>query len=318
MNIYKEVINASDRISPFIKITDAEYSPYLSKITKGDIYLKLENTQYSGSFKLRGACSKILSLNKEEKSRGLITASSGNHGAAFAFMVDKLDLKGTIYLPENASKAKIEALNQYRIDLELFGSDTIETELHAIKIAEASGKTFISPYNDPKVIGGQGTIGLELFDQVKELDAVFVPVGGGGLIAGIAGLLKEINPKIKIIGCQPLNSPVMYESIKAGKIIEMESLPTLADGSAGGIEPGSITFEPCRDRVDHFVILSEDEIAASLKLMIEKHCILMEGASAMSVAALLKETDHYENKKVVLVITGKKITIDDLKLVISN
>ena len=317
MNIYKEVINARDRIKPFIKITDAEYSPYLSKITRGDIYLKLENTQYSGSFKLRGACNKILSLNEEEKSRGLITASSGNHGAAFAFMVDKLGLKGTIYLPENASKAKIEALNQYKIDLELFGSDTIETELHAINIAEASGKTFISPYNDPKVIGGQGTIGLELSDQVKELDAVFVPVGGGGLVAGIAGFLKEVNPKITIIGCQPLNSPVMYESIKAGRIIEMESLPTLADGSAGGIEPGSITFEPCRDLVDHYVILSEDEIAASLKLMIEKHCILMEGASAMSVAALLREKDHYENKKVALVITGKKITIENLKLVIS-
>ena len=316
IDVKKEVSEAEQRIRNYIRETPVEFSPYLSKAGKSQVYLKLENLQITGSFKLRGAANKLLSLNKEEKEKGVVTASSGNHGAAFAYLLKKLHLNGTIYLPTNASRAKVEALMSYGTDVEFYGNDCVETERYAKKTAQKNSLVFVSPYNDLKIVGGQGTVGIELIRQVPRIDTVLVPVGGGGLISGIGGYLKSINKKIEIIGCQPENSPVMAESLKAGKIIQMESMPTLADGTAGGIEQNAVTFEICREIIDDMILVTEDEIKAAVKLILEKHYMLIEGAAALSVASFLKEKERFKNKHAVLVVSGSKISLDTLKKVL--
>ena len=316
INIKKEALEAEERIRKHIRETPVEYSPYFSESGNCAVYLKLENIQLSGSFKLRGTMNKILSLTKKEREKYIITASSGNHGAAFAYVLKKLGLKGTIYLPEIATQTKIEALRYYGVDLKLHGTDCVKTEIHARETAKKNNLIYIPPYNDPKIIGGQATIGIELQRQIKKIDAVLVPVGGGGLISGIAGYLKSTDKNIEIIGCQPENSAVMYESIKAGKIVEMESKPTISDGSAGGIEQGSVTFDICKNYVDDFILVSEEEIKEAIKLFIEKHYMIIEGAAALSLASYLKIKERFKDKNVVLIISGAKISLDQLKEVL--
>ena len=239
MDILKEIMEAEERIRPHIKETPLEYSSILSEMGDCQVYLKLENQQKTSSFKIRGAMNSLIFLSTTQNKRDFITASSGNHGAAFAHGIAKLGLKGTIFLPENASPVKIKALEKQKINIELYGNDCVQTESYARTYAKKKNLNFISPYNDLKIVAGQGTIGLEIEKNVSKLDYVLVPVGGGGLISGISSYLKNKFPEIKIIGCQPVNSPVMYESIKAGKIIDYESKPTISDGTAGGIETDS-------------------------------------------------------------------------------
>jgi len=317
MDVKNEVLEAEKRIRKHIMETPLEHSPYLSNLGKCEAYLKLENLQYSGSFKFRGAMNKLLSLSNEEKERGIVTASSGNHGAATAYGLKKLGLKGTIFLPEVVSQVKVDALRSYGADLKFHGDDCVKAEMFARKTAESDNLTFISPYNDPKIVGGQGTIAVELTRQLHKIDTVLVPVGGGGLISGIAGYLKSLNEKVEIIGCQPENSAVMYESIKAGKILDIESKPTLSDGSAGGIEQNSITFKICQRYVDDFIVLTEREIKEAIKLVLEKHYLLIEGAGALPVGSFMKEKERFRGKNVVLVISGAKIGIETLKEVLS-
>ena len=316
--VHKEVVAAEKRIRPHIRKTYLEYSPSLSSKVNGRVYLKLECQQHTGSFKYRGAMNKFLSLSDEVRQSKVITASSGNHGTAFAALLEKFGGKGVIYLPENASPAKVANLRQYGVDLEFFGTDCIMSETLAKKTAEKNGQVFISPYNDPQVIGGQGTIAVELLDQLDTIDAVLVPVGGGGLMSGIAGYLKVVDETVDVIACQPENSAVMYASTKAGQIIEMESKPTIADGTAGGIEPGSVTFDICRQTVDDFILVNEKDIRAAIRHIADKHQMLIEGAAALSVACLLKEKDRFKDKQVVLVISGKKITLELLKEILNE
>ena len=318
MNIYKEVLSAEKRIRPYIRKTYLEYSPYLSSRVDGRVYLKLECLQHTGSFKYRGALNKFLSLSPKNRQGPVITASSGNHGTAFAAILQKFGGQGVVYLPQNASQAKVNNLRQYGVDLEFFGTDCIMSETLAKETAEKNQQVFVSPYNDSQIIGGQGTIAVELLEQLDAIDSVLVPVGGGGLIPGIAGYLKTVDEHIDIIGCQPENSAVMYASIKAGKIIEMASKPTIADGTAGGIEPGSTTFDICRETVSDYMLVSESDIKAAIRHIAEKHQILIEGAAALSVACLLKEKDRFKDKQVVLIISGKKITLALLKEILNE
>lgn len=312
MDVRAEVLAAEKRIRSYIRRTPLEFSPALSRTGDASVHLKLENFQLSGSFKLRGAMNKLLSLSNEERSRGVVTASSGNHGAACAYAFQQFGVAGTIYLPETASTAKIDALRLYDAELKLHGRDIVEAERIARQVAEKENRVFLSPYNDPLVIGGQGTIGLELEEQVENIDAVIVPVGGGGLIAGIAGYLKSVNRAITVVGCQPENSAVMAHSLQAGQILDEESQPTLSDGTAGGIEQGSITFELCRDLVDDFVLLSEEEIRTALRLILQNHHLLLEGSGALSVAAFLQQKKQWKGKNVVLVLSGSKISLEAL------
>ena len=316
MNVKQETLNAEKRIRKYIRETPLEFSPYLSTMGNSNVFLKMENLQITGSFKLRGAFNKILSLSEEERNTGVVTASSGNHGAACAYVYKELGINGSIVLPEIAVKAKIEAMRLYGAKVEFYGNDCVKAEIFARAYAEKNNLVYIPPYNDPYIIGGQGTIGVELERRLEKIDAVLIPVGGGGLIAGIAGYLKEMNGNIEIIGCQPENSAVMYESVKAGRILDLESKPTISDGSAGGIEQGSITFNLCRKYVDDFIVLSEEEIKDALKLTIEKHYVLVEGSAVLSVAAFLKLKDKFRNKNVVLLLSGSKISLETLQSIL--
>lgn len=313
MDFIKEAKKAEKRIRSYVRETPLEHSPFLSKEGNNKTYLKLENLQLTGSFKIRGAINKLLSLTIEDREKGVITSSSGNHGAAFAYIANKLNIDGTIYLPENASEAKIASLKNYGANLKFYGNDCVQTETHARKISLEQKVPFISPYNDPKIIAGQATIGIELMDQLKDIDVVLVPVGGGGLISGIAGYLKSINKNIEVIGCQPANSAIMYESIKQGKIVTIDSLDTISDGTAGGIEENSITFDYCQKYVDDFILVSELEIKESIKMMLQYHHMLIEGAAALTVSSYLKKKSLFEGKNVILIISGAKIGIEKLK-----
>ena len=316
MDAANEVLLAEQRIRPFIRETGLESSPGFGGSADNQVFFKCENMQYTGSFKVRGALSKALSLSADELKRGVVTASTGNHGAATAWALARFGIAGTIFVPNTASLAKIENLRRLGANLEFAGDDCVDTEIFARRTAEESGRVFVSAYSDPKIVGGQGTIGIELERELDAFDAVIAPVGGGGLIAGIAGYLKAKKPDIEIIGCQPRNSAVMYESIKVGELVERELLPTLSDGTAGGIEPGAITLDACREMVDDFVLVDEEEIGAGIRTLIETHCMLVEGAAALSVAALQKAAPRFEGQRVVLILSGARISLDTLRSVL--
>ncbi|HUU06350.1 MAG TPA: threonine/serine dehydratase [Patescibacteria group bacterium] len=315
-DVRQEVLEAAERIKKHIRKTPLEYSHYLSELSDCNVYLKLENIQLSGSFKVRGAFNKILSLSREEINKGIVIGSSGNHGIAFAYIFQKFNIPGTIYFPANGSKAKLETLLLYKANVKFHGTDTAVTETYAHQVANETGQLFISPYDDLKIIGGQGTIGVELEKQVNKIDCILVPVGGGGLISGIGGYLKSVLNDVEVIGCQPENSPVMAESIKAGKLIEMESKPSLSDGTVGGIEAGSITFGLCQRYVDDFILVSEEEISKSIRLCLEKHAMLIEGAGALSIASFIKAKNRFKGKNIVLVVSGSGSILEKLKGII--
>ncbi len=302
-----QVCEARNRIEGHISLTDCRQSSALSEVSGADVWLKLENTQVSGSFKLRGVMNKLLSLSAEDRSRQLVAASTGNHGAAFAHGVTQLGLEGLLFLPRNATAKKLEAIEASGIPYELVGNDCVETENHAHEFAVKNGCTWVSPYNDPAIVAGQGTIGPEIREQVDGLDAVLIPVGGGGLAGGIAAFLKAIDPSIETIGCEPEASVVMAESVAAGEIVEMESLPTLSDATAGGIEKGSITFDLCRRFVDRWVSLGEAEIAAAVRFIHEHEGMAVEGGAALGVALMLRRPEFLQGRTVALIITGSKI-----------
>jgi threonine dehydratase len=314
--ILSEVLAAEGRIRSHVRETPLELSPYLSAEADADVYLKLESQQITGSFKLRGAMNKFLSLSKGDRSRPVVTASSGNHAGAVAYALKELGGTGIIYLPSTVSRAKVEALEPYGpygVELRFVGSDSVEGELEAKRVSREEGLLYISPYSDPQVIGGQGTIAVEIERQLERFDAVFVPVGGGGLISGIAGYFKARSPSVRIVGCQPRASRVMYESLAAGRILDLPSERTLADGTAGGVDPDAITFAICQRDVDEMVLVSEDEITLAMRLAIEKHCMLIEGAAALSIASFRKMRSAYRGQTVVLVVSGKKVSLDTLK-----
>jgi len=310
------VEQAEARIRKYIRKTYLEYSPAFSQLCSAQVYMKLENLQHTGSFKVRGALNKILSLSKDELERGVVTASTGNHGAAVVFALSQLNTQGLIFVPENASETKLESIRRIGGEIRFYGTDNADTEMFAREYARQNNMTFISPYNDPMVLAGQGTIGVELMNQLEEIDAVFVALGGGGLISGIAGYLKSMRPEIKIIGCSPENSKVMMESVKAGKILDLPSLPTLSDGTAGGVEPGAITFEFCRNLVDDFINVTEEEIAESMSQFMSSHHMLIEGAAGVALASVKKYRNRSRNKKLVIIICGGNISLEILKTVL--
>ncbi len=314
MNIHQEVTEAYERIRPHIRQTILEKSAFYSQKTGANVYLKLENLQHTGSFKARGALNKILSLTKEELKRGVVTASTGNHGAGVAYSLSRTGARGIVFVSKGASGSKIDAIRRLGAEVREYGDDPIEAENHARKFAKENGSTYVPPYNDPKTIGGQGTIGVELLNQLDRIDAVFIAVGGGGLISGIAGYLKPVCPDVEIIGCSPENSQVMIRSVGLGKLVgDLPSLPTLSDGTAGGIEDGSITFKPCQELVDRYVTVTEDEIKENLIEFMDTHHMQIEGAAAVPIAAFLKTRAAYAGKNVVIIVCGANIGVETLK-----
>ncbi|MEQ9426772.1 MAG: threonine/serine dehydratase [Cyclobacteriaceae bacterium] len=313
----QRIQSAHQLIKPEIRETPLDYSPALSKLTGAEVYLKLENQQVSGSFKIRGVMNKILRLSDEEKSKGLVACSTGNHGAAFAHAVHKFGLEGILFLPETVSKAKLDALKHYNVELAFHGTDAVDTEHHARKYAEENDKVLVHPYNDPKTVEGQGTIAAEILNQLEDVEAIITPVGGGGLIAGVAAYAKEVNPSIQIIGAQPVNSAVMKRSIEAGEILDDDDTPTISDATAGGMEKDSITFPICQELVDDFILVDESEIKAAISLFVQHEYMIVEGASALTLGALIKEKDTFKGKSVVLVVTGKKLNLSVLQEILA-
>jgi threonine dehydratase len=316
MDIAKEVIAAEIRIRPYIRKTILEYSPYYSRLTEGNVHFKLENLQHTGSFKLRGAMNKMLSLSPTQRDRGVVTASTGNHGAAVAYGLGKLGGRAIVFVPENASHVKIQVIEGLGAEVHHFGDDTADTEAHARKFAEQKGLAYIPPYNDVQVIGGQGTIAVDLADELNRIDTVFVALGGGGLISGIAGYLKSNQPAVKIIGCSPQNSQVMIQSVNAGKILDLPSLPTISDGTAGGIEPGAVTFDLCREWVDDYETVTEDEIKENMRKFLQIQHMLIEGSAAVAIAAMVKRRNDLAGKNVVVIICGANISLETLKTIL--
>ncbi len=307
---------AANRIGAHARETPLDYSPALSELSGASVYLKLENLQHTGSFKLRGAFNKLLSLTPEERKAGGVAASSGNHGAAIAYAMNKLGVTGVIFVPEQTSPTKVDAIKRAGGEVRFFGNDGLDTEMHAREYAAQNDMVYLSPYNDLDVIAGQGTCGVEIARQLSAIDAVFIAVGGGGLISGVGSFLKSVNPAISVVACQPLASAVMTESVKAGKILDLPSKPTLSDGTAGGIEAGSITFEICRDLVDEYQVVTEEQIAEAMCMFIDSHHMLPEGAAGVAIAGFLASAEKYRDKNVVIIICGGNISRETLKKVI--
>ncbi len=319
IEVHKLVLAAEKRIRPYIRETILEPSPYYTIESGAQVFFKCENLQHTGSFKVRGALSKILALSQIEHQRGIVTASTGNHGAAVAYSLNQVGASGVVFVPQIASASKVEAIQRLGAEVRYFGTDSAETEVYARQYALEHGATYIPPYNDAQVLGGQGTIGLELSRQLDRADAVFVSVGGGGLIVGIAGYLKSVFPSLMVFGCSPENSQVMAASVRAGRLLDQPSLPTLSDGTAGGVEAGSITFPLCRDLVDEWISVSETEIISNLRQFISTQHLLIEGSAAVAIAGFQKAAasekmrDQLAGKKVVIVLCGANIGLDQLK-----
>ncbi len=311
-----DAVLAANRIAPYIRHTPLEYSPFFSEQTGASVWLKLENLQLTGSFKLRGAFNKLLSLTATEREQGAVAASSGNHGAAVAWAMQKLGVDGVIFVPEQTSSVKVEAIRRAGVRVEFFGEDGLDTETHAREYAAASGMHYLSPYNDDVVVAGQGSCGVEIAKQLNRVDALFVAVGGGGLIAGSGAFLRSAYPRVRIYGCQPAASAVMAESVRQGRILDLPSAPTLSDGTAGGIEPGAVTFELCRDLVDDFVLVSEEQIAAAMRDFIDAQHMLLEGSAGVALAGLRKKALDCRGKNVVVIVCGANISRETLRKVI--
>lgn len=307
------ILAAEERIRAYVRETPLIDSVVLSEATGARVWLKLENLQRTGSFKLRGAMNKLLSLPAAERARGVVAASSGNHGAAVSYAGHALGIPVTVFVPEGASAVKVDAMRRAGAEVVAFGTDGLDTEMRAREVAAESGCSYVSPYNDFDVVAGQGTIGVELRRQVERLDAVVVAVGGGGLIGGIGADLKAHWPGVRIIGAQPANSAVMAASVRAGRVLEMASRPTLSDGTAGGIEAESMTFELCRAVVDEWVEVAEEGIAREMRYAIEVEHLLLEGAAAVAIAALRLRAVSLRGQDIAVVICGGNMSAETLR-----
>ena len=307
---------AADRISGHIRKTPLAYSAFFSRETGAEVYLKLENLQFTGSFKIRGATNRLMTLTSGQRATGCVAASSGNHGAAVACALQRLGSNGVIFVPEQTSPTKVAAIHGYGGEVRFYGADGLDTETHAREFADDNEMFYLSPYNDVEVIAGQGTCGIEIAEQLPDVDAVFVAVGGGGLISGIGSVLKARNPDTRILGCQPAASAVMARSVEAGHVINIPGNPTLSDGTAGGVEADSITFELCREIVDEFIIVSESQIAAAICAFIDAEHQLIEGAAGVAIAGMLAKAKSLRATKLVVVVCGANISRETLKSII--
>ena len=317
LDLPKDVDLAAKNISPFIRKTYFSYSPVFSNLLNTDVRFKMENLQVTGSFKARGALNKLLSLSLEQRQKGVVSASTGNHGAAVAYSAQKLDVSCSIFVPKDASEAKLQNIKNYGAKIEVYGEDCVESEIKAREVANFSDQADVSPYNDPYVIAGQGTIGFEIKDQCTGLDVLIISVGGGGLIGGTASYLKSVWPDLYVVGCSPINSAVMIHSIKKGEILDLESKPTLSDGTAGGVERDSITFPICKDNIDETVLVSETEIKNAMISFIENEHLLLEGAAGTAIATLIKMKDKLKSKRVGVVICGGNVSLDIIKNILN-
>ena len=296
--------------------TNLIYSDYFSKTTGNKVYIKPENLQFTGAYKVRGAYYKISQLTDEERAKGLITASAGNHAQGVAMAAQKFGIKATIVMPKGAPLAKVAATKSYGAEVVLHGVVYDDAYAEACRIQKETGAVFIHPFNDPYVIAGQGSIGLEIMDANPDIDTVVVPIGGGGMASGIAAAIKLLHPHVKVVGVEAAGAASMKESMMAGKLSTLTSASTIADGIAVKT-PGDLTYEMCRQYVDEIVTVEEDEIAGAILTLLEKCKIVAEGAGAVSVAAVLY--DKFEaTGKIACVVSGGNIDVTTLQRVVDH
>jgi threonine dehydratase len=306
----QQIWEARKRISPIIQSTPLIKSPVLSEIAQASVYLKLENTQDIGAFKIRGAANKILSLTAEEKQRGVTTFSTGNHGLAVAYVANRLGIRAVICISERVPKAKVDAIKQLGAELKIEGHGQDDAAKNCYKLRDEQGLTIIEPFDDPHIIAGQGTIGLELLEDLPEIDTAIVPLSGGGLLAGIGVALKSNNPNIEVVGVSMEKSAVMYESLKVGKPIELKEEDTLADSLLGGIGlENKYTFPIVQQYMDFATLIPETSIASGMAFMFEKHRMVVEGAAATGVAAILDKKLNTKGKNIGIIITGNNVDL---------
>ena len=306
----ENIREARKSIAPFIKCTPLVQSQFLTAYCGCPLFLKLENLQVTGSFKPRGVFNKLLHLSAEERDKGIITASAGNHGQAVAFAAQKLGYYARVVVPRTTPKVKIEGIKKYGADLILFGENYDEAERKAKELARKDGCVYISPYNDEFIIAGHGTVGLEILEALPNVDAVMVPLGGGGLISGIGIALKSSRPNVQVIGVQSKSSPVMYESLKAEKIVAVKKLggKSVAEGLSGNV--GSITFEIVQKCVDRVVLVKEETLRHAVYLLWTHDKQVVEGSGAAAVAPVIEDKPIFKGKCVVSVVSGGNIDND--------
>lgn len=311
----QEVYRASFVLKSIIRETPLVSAPSIRQDC--EVFIKPENLQVTGSFKVRGASYMISQLSDEEKKRGVIACSAGNHAQGVALAAKKAGINSVICLPEGAPISKVEATRSYGAEIQLVPGVYDDAYARALELKEERGMTFVHPFNDPMVIAGQGTIALEILTEMADVDAIIVPVGGGGLISGIAYTAKQLNPNIKVYGVQGAGAPSMKQSIEHGAIEELYSVSTIADGIAVKA-PGTLTFDLCQKYVDKIVTVTDDEVCAAILHLIEKHKMIAEGAGAVSVAAAMFGNLPIKGKKVVCVVSGGNVDVTMLNRIINR
>lgn len=302
----EKVIEARENLKKVLKETNLIHSKVFSKESGNDVYIKPENLQTTGSFKIRGAYNKIYNLNEASKQKGLVAASAGNHAQGVAFSARELGVKAIIVMPKSTPLIKVEATRAYGAEVVLYGDCYDEACEKAIELRDQFGYTFVHPFDDEEVIAGQGTVGLEILEQMKDVDYILVPIGGGGLISGIALAVKEMNPKVKIIGVEPEGAKAMWLSVKEHQLIELTHVDTIAEGVAVK-RPGIVPFEMVQKYVDQIVTVTDVDIMEAFLILLEKEKLIAENAGVLSLAAL-KKLD-IKNKKIVCVVSGGNIDV---------
>ncbi len=307
-----DVMTAQKTLQKIVLRTPLVREQALSQLTGGEIYLKLENLQLTGSFKIRGAFNKMASLSQSRRARGVVTASAGNHAQGVALAAERFKIKATIVMPETVPTIKLEATRRYGPTVLLYGKNFDEALAKAREIESTTGATFIHPFDDPLTIAGQGTIGMEIMQDLPDADLILVPVGGGGLLSGIIVAVKGIHAATGVIGVEPAHAPSMEESLRRNKPTTVTVTPTLADGTAVA-RPGLLPFDIIKRQLDGLITVSEEEISAAVRLLLLKDKVLTEGAGALGAAALLSGKIDVKGKKVVVILSGGNI--DEARLV---
>ncbi|GAB1403194.1 threonine ammonia-lyase [Lentimicrobium sp.] len=314
---FSDIIAAQSVLRNVIKETPLERSKSFSSMSGAEVFLKLENLQTTGSFKVRGAYYKIANLTQEERSKGVLCASAGNHAQGVAYAASALGVKSTVFMPVFAPPLKVIATRSYGAEVILSGETFDDAFNAALEYQKETGATFVHPFNDFYIIAGQGTIGLEIFDQFRDVTDVVIPIGGGGLIAGMAIAMKQLNPKIRIIGVESEGAQSMKSSVEAGKPLLLNSVDTIADGIAVK-SPGNLTFEAAGQWVDELLVVNDAEIARTAYLLLQRAKILAEPAGVAAMAAVLYRKYDFSGRKVVPVISGGNINMSILEQILEK
>ncbi len=313
----EDVRQARERLSEIVQTTPLNYSRSLSEIVGAEVFLKLENLQKTGSFKLRGASNKILSLAPQAKRHGVVAASAGNHAQGVALGAQRVGIPATIVMPEGAPLAKVSATKGYGAQVVLHGSVYDDAYRRAVEINSQTGATFVHAFDDPEVIAGQGTVGLEILEQLPEVDTIVVPIGGGGLAAGIGTAVKTLHPHARLIGVQASGAPSMVQSLSLGKISTLDKVSTIADGIMVK-EPGSLTFELVSRYLDMVVTVSDEEIAGAILTLLERCKVVAEGAGAVALAAVLNHKFELKGDKIAVLVSGGNIDVNFMAQIIER